>query len=77
MLHMPLIIDRFEGNYAVCEDDGAPALLPRASLPPSAAEGDVLIPTEEGGFIIDAFHTAMRKNEAQQSLLALLSAEKE
>ena len=74
---MLLIIDRFEGNYAVCEDDGAPALLPRASLPPSAAEGDVLTTAKDGGFAVNAARTAMRKKEAQQSLLALLSAEKE
>lgn len=74
---MPLIIDRFEGDYAVCEDNGAPVVLPRASLPSSAAEGDVLIPMKDGGFAVDAARTAMRKKEAQQSLLALLSAEKE
>ncbi len=74
---MPLIIDRFEGNYAVCEGGGTPVVLPRASLPSSAAEGDVLTPTNDGGFAVDAARTAMRKKEAQQSLLALLSAEKE
>ncbi|MDD6046526.1 MAG: DUF3006 domain-containing protein [bacterium] len=74
---MPLIIDRFEENYAVCEGDGTPVLLPRASLPPSAAEGDVLTTTKDGGFAVDAARTAMRKKEAQQSLLALLSAKKE
>lgn len=74
---MPLIIDRFEGNYAVCEDDGTPVMLPRASLPPSAAEGDVLTTAKDGGFAVDAARTAMRKKEAQQSLLALLSAKKE
>ena len=74
---MPLIIDRFEGNYAMCEDNGTPVVLPRASLPSSAAEGDVLIPMKDGGFAVDVARTAMRKKEAQQSLLALLSAEKE
>ena len=74
---MPLIIDRFEGDYAMCEDNGTPVVLPRASLPPSAAEGDVLTTTKDGGFAVDAARTAMRKKEAQQSLLALLSAEKE
>ena len=74
---MPLIIDRFEGDYAMCEDNGTPVVLPRASLPSSAAEGDVLIPMKDGGFAVDVARTAMRKKEAQQNLLALLSAEKE
>ena len=74
---MPLIIDRFEGDYAMCEDNGTPVVLPRDSLPSSAAEGDVLIPMKDGGFAVDVARTAMRKKEAQQSLLALLSAKKE
>lgn len=37
-----LVIDRFEGELAVLEQDGRTFELPRAWLPPEAAEGEVL-----------------------------------
>ena len=35
------IIDRFEGDFAVCEIDGQMKNLPRALFPEEAKEGDV------------------------------------
>lgn len=56
-----LIIDRFEGDYAVCEWDGVKMLnLKRALLPPDAVEGDVLL--ERGGrYEVDAEATRARR----------------
>lgn len=54
---MKWIIDRFEGDVAVIEyDNGNHFNLPRASLPESAKEGDVIALT------IDADETEARRN---------------
>lgn len=44
-----LIVDRIEGDIAVCEGPGrAKEELPLAALPPGVREGDCLRKTEEG-----------------------------
>ena len=41
-----LIIDRFEGEYAVCEEEsGSFRKLPKVFLPAGSREGDCLVPT--------------------------------
>ena len=41
---MKMTIDRFEGNFAVCElENGSFANLPKDVLPPGAAEGSKLV----------------------------------
>ena len=55
---MPMIIDRFEEAFAVCEKDGETVLLPRVCLPAAAAEGDALIPAGNGFYAVDAAYTA-------------------
>jgi len=41
---MRVIIDRFEGDYAVVElEDRSTVNLPRSLVPPGAKEGDVLL----------------------------------
>jgi hypothetical protein len=37
-----LVLDRFEGDWAVIEDNGTVFNLPKKLLPPGAAEGDVI-----------------------------------
>lgn len=37
-----IVIDRFEGDYALCEIDGQMVELPRSCIPPEAGEGDAL-----------------------------------
>jgi hypothetical protein len=50
---MKLIIDRFEGEYAICEtEDGKIINIKRNEIPEDAVEGDVLI-YEEGSYTID------------------------
>ena len=60
---MSYIIDRFEGDFALCEDaeSGGKATLPRAEIPPDAREGDVLVPAGDGMYAIDAAATAKRR----------------
>ena len=64
---MYIVIDRFEGNFAVVElPDGGLADLPRALVPADAGEGSVLrIET-------DAAETEKRRREAQAALDELL-----
>jgi hypothetical protein len=55
-----LIIDRFEGDKAVCErEDQAMVDVPRAYLPKEAKEGDGLI-CEGGAYRIDEGETNER-----------------
>lgn len=49
---MKLIVDRFEGNYALCEkEDGTIMNVEKDRLPKGAKEGDVLILEGESIFI--------------------------
>ena len=37
-----IVIDRFEGNYAICEFDGEMIAIPKGCLPEGAKEGIAL-----------------------------------
>lgn len=65
---MKVIIDRFEGNYAVCEKDDRTMLnIERIKLPAEAKEGDVL--TIDGDHIkIDIETTNERKKRISQKM---------
>ncbi|MGN0521886.1 MAG: DUF3006 domain-containing protein [Eubacterium sp.] len=55
---MKLIIDRFEGNYAVCEiSAGKTVQIPTQALPKEASEGDVISIT------VDKSETDKRKEK--------------
>lgn len=55
------IVDRFEGALALCETPGGVMeKLPRESLPPDAAEGDLLF-WEEGRWRVDRQATENRR----------------
>ncbi|MGI6357917.1 MAG: DUF3006 domain-containing protein [Bacillota bacterium] len=55
-----LIIDRFEGEFAVCERDGEMINIPRHLIPGGAQEGDVLQETPDG-YVVDEEATAVRR----------------
>jgi len=58
---MKLVIDRFEGKYAVCEtEDKNMVNIERSELPDGAREGDVIIQTP-AGYRLDKEQTAKRK----------------
>ncbi len=70
-----LIIDRFEGDTAICETEaGDFEELDRALLPPGAREGDCLTPLPEGGFAVDHEETRRRRS-ANAALLRSLFEE--
>lgn len=57
-----LIIDRFEGKYAICEDaDQRYFAIETEELPEGAAEGSVLKITEEGELLLDQAETQARR----------------
>lgn len=69
---MTMIIDRFEGDYAVLElrEETGEVLyknLPASWLPDDAAEGDVVVKTAEG-YAIDTLETEKRRMEAAEKL---------
>lgn len=58
-----IIIDRFEGNYAIIEIDGAILKIDRQRIDQFAKEGDVLR-KKKGYFSVDKEQTQTRKEAA-------------
>ena len=66
-----LIIDRFEGEMAVCEKkDRTMIVLPRSSLPPDSQEGDVVILNDRAVYV-DRTATAARKKANEEKLRSI------
>ncbi len=60
-----LIIDRIEGGFAVCEDDGGEhRVISLAELPAEVREGDVLVPGPEGYRVDEAETRRLREENA-------------
>jgi len=63
---MRVVIDRFEGDYAVCEKEDREMIdIKRECLPKEAKEGDVL-DIEGDKIIIDQKETEKRKKEIEE-----------
>lgn len=63
---MQLIIDRFEGGFAVCEDENRKMVnIDRGKLPPEAREGDVLY-VDGAEYKIDTEAANARKRELKK-----------
>ena len=57
------VIDRFEGQYTICEDkDRKMFAFEKSETPEGAKEGDVLAVTDEGELCIDKVETEKRRN---------------
>ena len=64
---MKVIIDRFEGNFAVCETENKEMMnIERSQLPEGAKEGDVLLMNSAGNIRIDAKETAERNHRKKE-----------
>lgn len=63
-----LTIDRFEGNYAICEDSDAKLFaIEKTELPHGAAEGDVLnVDEAEGTLRVNEEETARRRSRVNK-----------
>lgn len=66
------IVDRIEGQFAVCEDSETENIenIPLAALPESIQEGDCLIFTD-GVWLVDNEVTMERRKAAKELLLNL------
>lgn len=63
---MKIIIDRFEGDLALCEKEDKTILaIPKAQLPIGVKEGDVLV-EENGSFSVDTEATYQRREKIAQ-----------
>jgi hypothetical protein len=63
---MKLIIDRFEGNYAVCETENMKMInVLKDLIPPSSKEGDVLL-FAGTKYTIDIKATNVRKEKIEK-----------
>jgi len=65
-----IIIDRFEGDLAVCESGGEMINIPRALIQEGAKESDVLIQKDKN-YEIDREETEKRRAEAIKKLKRL------
>lgn len=63
-----LTIDRFEGNYAICEDGDAKFFaIEKGELPHGAAEGDVLnVDDAVGTLSINEAETARKRSKVKK-----------
>lgn len=60
------VIDRFEGEYAVCEgEDGKMKDFAKVWLPSYAKEGDVLQEHDDGSFTVDLRETKARRERTR------------
>ena len=63
---MRVIIDRFEGDYAVCEKEDRTMMdIKRIKLPSGAKEGDVLR-SDNGMITLDKDETEKRRREIEK-----------
>ena len=63
---MKVIIDRFEGNFAVCEkEDRQMVDIKKSKIPTTAKEGDVLN-IDKDMITIDSVETEKRKKEIEE-----------
>jgi hypothetical protein len=64
-----LIIDRFEGSFAVCErEDKTMVTIPKDKLPNNCKEGDYLIINPDGTYQVDSAATLERKKRIRDKM---------
>ena len=65
------VIDRFEGSFAVIENENGTSVIRRSELPPEAAEGDVL-ELRNGKYTLNKRAAALRRRQTRRKLGRLL-----
>ncbi|MDF2514358.1 MAG: hypothetical protein K0S04_4224 [Herbinix sp.] len=69
-----LIIDRFEGSYAICELEGKTTLkVPKYKLPLESKEGDCLIQDSDGMYRKDVVTTKNLENRIREKMNRLFA----
>ena len=65
---MKIIIDRFEGDYAVCETEpGKTINILKVDIPKEAKEGDILKKTDNG-YCVEKEETEAKRKEIKQRM---------
>ena len=65
---MKITIDRFEGEYAVCEVEAGKFIdIPKADIPKGAKEGDILSKADNG-YRIEKSETEAKKGEIKKRM---------
>ena len=68
-----IVIDRFDGIYAICADKDKNFFAMEPGEPPQGTKaGDVLVITDDGTLEIDQEETARRRQRAQEKRAKLL-----
>ena len=68
---MIVIVDRFEGDYAVCETENRQMInVDKSKLPKDTVEGSVLV-ISNGNIIIDYDETEKRRNKINKLMNGL------
>ncbi len=63
------VIDRFEGNYALCEDETkAVTKIPKYKLPLECKAGDALVQDADGMYHIDKNETKANENRIREKM---------
>jgi hypothetical protein len=66
---MKYTIDRFEGNYAICElEDQSTVSVPKYQLPLGCKEGDCLIKDEDGMFQLDRDEKSVKEKRIRDKM---------
>jgi hypothetical protein len=69
---MKFTIDRFEGDFAVCENENLKMVnIKKDLLPIEAKEGDILIKQKDDSYIVDSIATGQRKERISKLLNGL------
>lgn len=68
-----IIIDRLEGEFAVCEFNSEVTNIKRIELPQNVKEGDVLIKGSDGKYYVDTAETKKRKEKIEKKFLGLFT----
>ena len=66
-----IIIDRFEGTWAVCETDTGIINIPKSNIYGEAKEGSVLIKESDERYVVDISETAKRKDGIEKRFFGL------
>ena len=73
-MKLSILVDRFEGNFAVCETENKTFVnIPKSELPSLINEGDVLIQNADGKYSIDRNATNKQAKNIQDKFFGLFS----
>lgn len=74
MKHLTIVVDRFEGKYAICEDEECACYaIDLSDLPSGLKNGSVLIVSDDGTITYDEGETLRRRQRIAEKQRALFT----